>query len=140
MGSRGPAPKRAAARIRRNKDTPQPNTVATSGSVKPPPASGTWHPQARRWYRSLGKSGQSRYFEPSDWEFARLQAELLSLELRRFRPRATMISIIFAAMRGLGVTEGDRRRMSIEIERRADDVPEDDDKVAVMDRYRRSLG
>lgn len=135
MGDRGPVPKRSDQRVRRNLES-RPDKVTASGRVKGPPASSTWHRAARRWYRSLGASGQAQYFEPSDWEHARLLAELLSDELSRV-PRASMVNTILAAMRGLGTTEADRRRMRIEVERAEDPKGRDDDEVSNLDAYRR---
>ena len=137
MGDRGPVPKRSDQRVRRNLESRPDKVKATGGRVKGPPASSSWHVAARRWYRSLGVSGQATYFEPSDWEHARLLAELLSDELSRI-PRASMINAILAAMRGLGTTEADRRRMRIEVERGAD-PDAGDGEVSELDSYRRRV-
>ena len=33
------------------------------------------------WFRALKQSGQARFYEPSDWQTARLLAEVMSQEL-----------------------------------------------------------
>lgn len=153
MGVHGPIPKRSEERRRVNKpETPQ-DRVETTGPVAIPPANPRWHPVAKRIYESLEHSGQAKFYEPSDWAAAYLLAEALSRDLK---PQALGVSIItgrvvratvplkgasFAAylkaFAALGVTEGDRRRIGIEIDRKpaAKLAP-----VSVMDEYRAALG
>lgn len=113
--------------------------------VRPPAPLKGWHRQAHRWYVSLGRSGESLYFEPSDWEYARLIAGWLSDELKRpGGPTTTAMTAIMSGMDRLGTTEGARRRMRIEIEHPAaalrsapsssGEAPGD---VAVLEQYRR---
>ena len=40
-----------------------------------------WHTIATAWYRSLEKSGQTYFYEPSDWMAAVVLAEQLSREM-----------------------------------------------------------
>lgn len=135
--TRGPVPKRSNVRAGHRGEADQPDRVLVRGPVRIPRASRAWHESARRWYRSLADSGQSRYFEPSDWSFARLLAELLSAELEG-SPRATMVNAILAGMDRLGTTEAARRRMRIEVERTL--AGDDDDSVVVFDQFRRLAG
>ena len=154
MAEHGPIPKRKGERRRRNKpDTPQ-DTVAASGPVKIPPANSKWHPVAKRIYESLELSGQSKFYEPSDWAAAYLLAESLSRDLkpqvvgedvltgRAFRAdkplNGASLAAYLKAFAALGVTEGDRRRMGVEIDRKP---PEPTlASVSVMDEYRDALG
>lgn len=94
----------------------------------------SWHPIAVRWFRSLEASGQSRFFEPSDWAAARYVAEVMTKNLESGRFSATLFSSVWSAMTDLLTTEGARRRARIEIER--EDGSEDASEVAVMDYYR----
>jgi hypothetical protein len=142
MGSRGPAPKRSTERAGHRTKAEQPDQVTVSQAVTIPPADPKWRAAAKRWYESLQRSGQKRYFEPSDWEYARLLAQLLSDEIASGSPRATMMKTILAAMGELGTTESARRRMRIEVERPdapTGEQPEETGKVAVLDRYRRAF-
>jgi hypothetical protein len=105
-----------------------------------PPSDPMWSVRATAWYESLAESGQSKYFEPSDWQYARLLADLLSgQEARERGPSAEMMKHILSAMGNLGTTEADRRRMRVEVERdQAEQGPAPD--VLVMDKYRRAAG
>lgn len=150
MGERGPVPKRSEERAGHRAAADKPDQVALSKRVSIPAASREWHPQASRWYRSLRRSGQVRFFEPSDWAEAHLLADLLTRELSAVRvatlptgdqvivpvaPRANMIRNILAAMGDLGTTESARRRMRIEVNRGSGDVS-GDVSITVLDDYR----
>lgn len=142
MGSRGPVPKRSSERAGHRTRAERPDVVRAAEPVKAPPARRGWHPQAKAWYRSLARSGQSRYFEPSDWELARLIADLLTKQLTSERPSAEMVKACLAAMSALGTTEADRRRMRIEVER--PELGADDEAkraaLTVLDEFRRLAG
>lgn len=118
MGSRGPVPKRDNNRAgHRAKSERADKVVATQGAVDAPAPSPEWAEEARDWYISLAQSGQSFYFEPSDWQYARTVAAMLSNLLQSPRPSAELFKAVAAAMDSLGTTEGSRRRMRIEVER-----------------------
>ena len=113
---RGPVPKRSDQRVRRNKpEGPEPTKIAGASTVKPPAEDRTWHVSAKRWFRSLKTSGQAIFYEPSDWAYAQLCADLLSSEMERDKPRAVMISQILSMMDNLLTSEGSRRRVRIEL-------------------------
>jgi hypothetical protein len=82
-----------------------------------PAADRDWHPIARDWYRSLRLSGQSRYYEPSDWQTARMLADSMSRMLLAEDPNASMLNAIVQASRDLLTTEGQRRRLRLELTR-----------------------
>lgn len=156
MGERGPVPKRSSERAGHRANDDKPDQVALAGRVPVPAGAKDWHAQATRWYRSLRRSGQKRFFEPSDWAEAYLLADLLSRELTAVRvvtlptgdevivpvaPRATMIKTILAAMSELGTTESSRRRMRIEVDRRqGSGEVNGDDSITVLDDYRAAFG
>lgn len=89
-----------------------------------------WHPLARDWYRSLGESGQSVYYEPSDWQTARVLAELLSKALRAGRVTAALIERWQSGATELLTTEGARRRAQIELQRPTEDEGDEPDGSA----------
>jgi hypothetical protein len=150
MGARGPVGKRDDERRRRNKPETPTTTVDLSAQLLEPveiPAAGEigadedreWHPIARLWYESLAKSGQAVFYEPSDWAAAYVLAETLSRELHPHfvsyidvetgermgswvtEPiKGASLTAILKGMTALMVTEGDRRRLSIELERKRD--------------------
>lgn len=138
MGTRGPVPKRSDQRRRRNADS-KPDVVQPSGDVvKAPPLRGAkdMHPVAVQWYRSLAKSGQAQFYEPSDWA----QANLIAIAIDSFcqKPSAMMLSSVLSGASSLLATEGDRRRMRVELAQVEDDS--DAAAVAVLDDYRDALG
>lgn len=124
MGARGPVPKRSTERRRRNKaDAPEIVVVTVEENaveVAIPPVDESWHSIARDWYLSLEQSGQSKFFEPSDWQAARYVAELISKNLRQRKISAVMFAAVWSAMADLLTTEGARRRVRMEIERKPD--------------------
>jgi hypothetical protein len=140
MGQHGPPPKRSSQRRRRNKDT-KPDKAQRVGKVKRPAVSRHWHPIAKTWFTSLADSGQSDFFEPSDWQAARYVAEMMSKHLKAPRPSAQLFTGIWTAMTDLLSTEASRRRVRMEIERLTD-PPAGDDKsdVAVLNDYRQRAG
>lgn len=140
MGSRGPAPKRAEERVRAEEPAIPVRTVRVDKlirmDVEIPEPNEKWHDVARMWYDSLAESAMCVYYEPSDWAFAYLLAENLSRELKpqhvgfendgEFVTHAVMRKVpikgasMAAYLKGmtmLMVTEPDRRRNSVEIER-----------------------
>lgn len=118
VGSRGPVPKRTDQRRRENKPL-IPLTEAVAGTVSAqPPGDPEWHPLAAGWYRSLADSGQSRFYEPSDWALAATIAESMSRDLKLPLPiPGSSIGAWLKAMTVLLATEGDRRRLSLELKR-----------------------
>lgn len=112
----GPVPKRSDQRRRRNKtEGPEVAKIAGAAAVKAPAEDKSWHIAAKRWYRSLKKSGQNVFYEPSDWAYAQLCADLMSAEMHREKPRAVMMSQILSMMDNLLTSEGARRRVRIEL-------------------------
>lgn len=138
MGSRGPVPKRSTAKAGHRTKAERPDKVTASGEVAVPEAGEDWHPIAREWFESLASSGQSRYFEPSDWQHARYVAEAISRNLKAGRFSGQLFAAVTAAMGELGSTEGARRRMRIEVEREVAAPTGSDAEVAVMERYRKA--
>lgn len=155
MGSRGPAPKRSTERRRRNKDSKPTKGKGALRVVVPKPDKG-WHPIAKRWYQSLAKSGQSEFYEPSDWAMAQIVAESISRDLEeqvvavpektgepvyaKVPMKGASLSAYLKAMNALMVSEGDRRRAGVELERAgAASKPETPAGVVALDEYRREL-
>lgn len=113
--------------------------------VPAPPANKDWHPVAANFYEALTKSPQRLYYELSDWSFAYMLCEHLTRELKpqyvgtkKVHDGETgsglpiivdeeiyeqmpvkSLSAITKAMEKLMVTEIDRRKARVEIERGA---------------------
>lgn len=137
MGTRGPVPKRSDKKLgrpTRAKDAEVPLTQAPAGGDAHWPApEESWHPIAADWYLALQSSGQARFYEQSDVATARYVAEGMSRNLEGGRFSAQLFAAVNSAMSNLLVTEGDRRRVRMELQRDAGvgaaavDVPSIDD-------------
>ena len=117
----GPIPKRDAERSRRNKE-PEGNVSLAKGTAMggdPFPVKDHWHEMAKEWYGSLSDSGIAAFYERSDWATAMIVAEELThyFNTSTSRRSAQMLTALFSMMTSLGATEGDRRRMRIELEK-----------------------
>ena len=135
MRSGGRVPKRSAERRRRNK-VPGTEKVQVTGVVKPPATPRGLHPVARRWFASLKESGQSQFYEPSDWAAALYVAEAMTKSLTASSFSAASFGAVWSAMSELLTTEGARRRVRLELERQP--VEPADEKVSSFERYTRS--
>lgn len=125
MGLRGPIGKNPEQRVRRNKETDEVTVIKPGAQVEIPdldvdPADvveGEMHPIARDLYNSLKYSGQNSQYQASDWQVARYVCHLLSGVLHSGRPSAQMVAAVNTLLSNLLLTEGDRRRVKLEIER-----------------------
>jgi hypothetical protein len=69
MAGRGPAPKPAARRARRNVDPNPVTTILFEQGEQPDLPEGAWHPMTREWWRTWGESPQAEHFMAVDWSF-----------------------------------------------------------------------
>lgn len=114
----GPIPKHSSERLRTNKDVVPIETISVVGMVEQPELGmSDPHPLTESLYYSLSQSAQSKYYEPSDWEFARYTMHFVDRILKSSQPSAVMLASINTMLTNLLVTEGDRRRVRIEVER-----------------------
>ena len=135
----GPVPKRSEERTRRNKPENEGGVSLSKGNRVPfkvPPVDSGWHPRAKQWYRSMARSGMRDYYELSDFEYARILCDALTEYYKR--PTAMMLATILQGMTSLGVTEGERRRMRIELEDPKE--TETSASLVAIDTYRAQLG
>lgn len=143
MGATGPIPKRTEERRRRNTTTEAgENLEAEKVEVDAPPApplpmNEKWHDDAKEFYQACIDSVQSRFYEPSDWAALKMACETQSRLLEKVpvvttddngdtKVKMLRMPIKGADLNGLTklwsllmVTEGDRRRLRLEIERKA---------------------
>lgn len=143
MGDRGPVPKRTEERLgHRSKDEKAGVTrVPRQAAAVPRPAPNPdWHPVVKSWYLSLGHSGQSDFYEPSDWMTAVWLADQMNFHYQEVRVgedehgepifqvvamSGQAISAFLKGMSSLLATEGDRRRSAVELGRRQAEEDED---------------
>lgn len=114
----GPVPSRdadlARPRSRKGSDV----QLVTRGELRPvriPTADREWHAIAKQLYDSLKKSGQADFYQQSDWAFAYSLCEDLSFYKKSGKRSAQLLQTIYSSMERLLVTEGDRRRVRIEL-------------------------
>ena len=127
MGARGPIPKRDDERVRRNVPENPTETIQVIGTVEPPELGdvsyeGETHPIIEEMYQAMKESAAVKFFEPTDWQFARLTMLTLNQELiaakQLGKPIGAMkLTAITTMLSALLLTEGDRRRVRLEIER-----------------------
>lgn len=128
--------------------------------VIPAPEEEHWHPLALEFWESLKRSGQAIYYEPSDWMAAKLLCESLSRDLKPqfvgvtaasesgpsepiyevIPLKGASLSAYLKAFGQLMLTEGERRRMAIELQRhRTAAQPKNDGKVVKITDRKRAL-
>lgn len=117
MGTRGPAPQRSDETIRRNIGEPI-DTITIIGPIEIPDLDlGITHPLVTDLYQSMKDSAQAKYYEPSDWQYARLTFHVLNEMLLAGAVGAMKLTAVNQMLTSLLLTEGDRRRVRIEVER-----------------------
>lgn len=139
MGLAGPVPKRSDQKLGHHK--PVDVTKAPAGPrAAPPQPDPRWHFIAARFYTSLMTSGQSQFYEASDWATAYYIAEAMHRGLNPGKFSAVLFAAVMTAMGSLGVTEGDRRRMGLELQRNPEHDADEDASVLALAGYRRDAG
>ncbi|WP_257162376.1 phage terminase small subunit [Corynebacterium cystitidis] len=139
----GPPPKRSDQRRRRNKpaDGQTVSKAVGASRVKAPNVKPKWHPLMKDWYRSLKESGQSQFYQPSDWRTAQLICHIMSEALNGEEPiKASLLAQFNSVATDLMTTEGARRRLRLELQN--PDVVGGDDgaaTVSIMEMYRDKL-
>ncbi|QFG04481.1 hypothetical protein SEA_JEEVES_5 [Mycobacterium phage Jeeves] len=132
-GTRGPIGKRDEERVRRNVPENPTETITVIGTVQIPELGdvsydGETHPLITEMYESIKNSAAVKYYEPTDWTYAKLTLYTLNQELiasRQYgKPMGAMkLTAINQMLSALLLTEGDRRRVRLEIERQPGDSP-----------------
>lgn len=117
MGLKGPIPKRSDERVRRNKDEALEKVQAIGVVRQPALGLDDPHPIVNDLYLSLKDSAQSRFYEPSDWEYARFCLYFADQLLKSRRPSAQLLASVQTMLTDLLVSEGSRRRVRLEVER-----------------------
>jgi hypothetical protein len=89
------------------------------------------------WYLSLTESAQRAWFEASDWATARLWCDLMSAQ---WPPPAALVGKFASVAAELMTTEGARRRLRIELARKAPTDPEAEQGDATVTSLAARLG
>jgi len=141
LGSRGPVPNRSDDLSRSRDANRGERAPITKGQSRPasiPEADPGWHPIARLLWDSTLESGQTDFYESSDYAFLYSICDDVSYYKTMGKRSGQMLASIYSAMENLLVTEGARRRVRVELQ--DEEVGEDDAVVTQMDDYRRQLG
>lgn len=120
---------------------PEFDTIPSAPSLLPKPADPKWSEPIQRLWESLGESGQASLYQPSDWAVAFLVCELLNIAMTTPNPNtgqlsASLVNVCMNALSRLLVTEYDRRKARVAIER---ETSNRDAQIAIMAEYRRCL-
>ena len=91
-----------------------------------PEADPNWRPIARSWYNSLKLSGQSDWYEASDWSTAVTAAQAYNIFLQTYN--AAILAQFVRLSERLAVTIADRKRAHIEL--LDPDVTDEDEDAA----------
>jgi len=139
----GPVGKRSDQKGRRKQakddgpeDIPVTEVPRLNVRVDAPPLGFVTHDLAMEWYDSLSRSAQALYFEPSDWQAARIVAMELGRMLNAGKPSGQLFAALWSATGDLLSTEGQRRRLRFEIDR-APAESDDTDDAAIIDLAKR---
>lgn len=123
----GPVPNREAnlARPRSRKGSEiQPVTRGVLKPVVVPRLDPKWHKIAKMLWNSVKDSGQAEFYQQSDWAFLYSVCEDLSEYknpkvdrngVEYTKRSGQMLQTIYSAMERLLITEGDRRRVRLEL-------------------------
>ncbi|UXE03077.1 terminase small subunit [Mycobacterium phage Happiness] len=123
MGDRGPIGKRSDQRVRRNKTDNPVTKLPARGPVKQPQIGiPDAHPVVTQLWDSLAHSAQAQFYEPSDWAYARMALHFANQLLWSEKPNGQILATVNSMLNGLLVSEGDRRRVQLEIERNQADA------------------
>lgn len=125
-GSRGPVSKRKdELKGHRSRDELRGTNVvaltpayAATPKAKQPRAVASWHAIAKKLWKAMGESQQSAMYEATDWEFARDLMEDLTLYKASTKRNSQLLGTIYTGFDKLLLTEGARRRLGIETEKR----------------------
>jgi hypothetical protein len=99
---------------------------STSGNFPIPEPDPKWKPTARSWFNSLKLSGQSEFYEPSDWATAVAAAQAYDVFLRTYN--ASIFAQFVRLSERLGCTVLDRKRGRVELSE-PDPTDEDEDEA-----------
>ena len=142
MGSRGPVPNReedlSRPRERRGKDE-QSVTKGLARKVRWPAPDPEWNQLAKDIYLGCKNSGQADYYQQSDVALLRALMDDLTVAKRNPNQRSgQLLQTIYAQLSNLLVSEGDRRRVRIELTE--PDEEQSSASVTAIDAYRKALG
>lgn len=146
MGKRGPLPKRSDEAHTRGAGMGAPgkdgfiHTVSPAGNnVTIPEPDPDWHHIARYLWDGMLESGAARFYESSDWAVLFSLCDDITYYKRCERRSGQMLSSINSMMTSLLCTEGDRRRVGIELQKDKEEKVESEGIASMRDFLARKL-
>ena len=119
MGARGPMPRPEAElarpRSRAGKDRQQAVHGVRREITSTLEADENWHPIAKELWESALSSGQADFYQNSDIAYLYSLCEEISEYKQSPKRSSMMFTAIMSAMNPLLLTEGDRRRVRVEL-------------------------
>ena len=122
MAAKGRIPKRKdQLNGHRSKDELEGRTVTRLPSGAPahvapqPYGARDWHPIAKRIWKAAGESGQSILYTASDWAVLYSLMDDLTYYKNSAKRSGQMLQTIMSSLTSLLLTEGDRRRLQVEL-------------------------
>ncbi len=136
MSKPGPIPKRVAERAghRSREERESVTVVEIRDGVKIPAADTGWHRIAHNLYAAAIQSGQSKWYEPTDWQMLHLICDELTEHLNGKRS-AMKLQVLNQMLSNLLMTEADRRRVNMEVERHQTKDTSDEEASALYAEY-----
>lgn len=109
--------------------------------VDPGPPDDCWANIAKSTWEAFKISGQSRFFEATDWEYLRYICECMSRNLHQGgKMSAVMMANVQSGLGDLLATEGNRRRVKMELQRGGVEDNDENDSLALVAEYKRGAG
>lgn len=118
LGARGPVGKRSDQRHgHRSKEELAADRAPAGAELEWYPEDPEWNKVAKWFYSACRGSGMSVFWEQTDVALIYYVAESMSRNLAAGKFNAMHYASVISSMSDLGITEGSRRRMKIELDR-----------------------
>ena len=121
----GPPPRKTGRDSYIPEGGPVSHAPSRRADIPIPDANPNWYPKVQSWFRSLKLSGQSAFYEASDWSTAVSAARAYDISIRT--QNASWFTSFTRLSERLAVTIVDRQRARIEL---SDPEPTDADEDA----------
>ena len=103
-----------------------------------PRMNGQWHPVAKMLWKAVKESGQTKFYQSSDWAMLYSLCDDISYAKQQKKRPAQLIQTIYSELGNLLVSEGSRRRVQIELYRPTEEELKSSD-VAVMSEWQKKF-
>ncbi|WP_051298081.1 hypothetical protein [Brevibacterium album] len=134
-------PSRSEERVGHARQAGGQDAGISTGTLRPvrwPAADRAWSKRAKELYKAAKESGQSDYYQQTD--IARLRFLLDQITYYEGQPQrsAMMLQSITSELSNLLFSEGDRRRVRIELSKTDNSMQ--DAQIVAIDSYKKDLG